>query len=270
MSQLITLGSQTNSNHHVPVGAQVNPKELDALIDKVSKAINWALLPSAASVKLSEYPLCSFVDEEGQDWEWDEPWDQTVANVSQNGVDIVFVHEHSGHELFFSYARETASLPKAEEKPLLESKNIGRADVKTLDDLALYIEGYNLEECITSVDDFNHIENALFQAAKATYFDTKKALKSHLEDEFFQDTPINDNRMAEHGWDGYFTIENVNAMLEGEGFEYGILHKSSFLSVDDALFHSLRSEFAKAHYALLETIGASHIVSTDIRPFVPM
>ncbi len=274
MSQLITLGSQTNSNHHVPVGAQVNPTELDALIDKVSSAINWSLLPSATAVKLSEYPLCSFVDEDGEDWEWDEPWDQTVVNVSQNGVDIVFVHEHSGHEMFFSYAREVASLPNPQEEIItgdfFDTKRIGSFDVKTIDDLAAYITGYNLDECITNVNDFNDIQHELFQTAKATYFNAKQALLDYLKDDDVQNTPINSKRMAKHGWDGFNTIQEVNLLLKIEGFEYGILHKSSFLSVDDEKFHSLRSDFAKAHYELLEVIGVSDIVRTTIRPFVPM
>lgn len=274
MSQLITLGSQTNSNNHVPVGAQVNPKELDALIDKVSLAINWSLLPSAKAVKLDECPLCYFVDEEGEDWEWDEPWDQTAVNVSQNGVDIIFVHDNSGCELFFSYAREAVSLPEPQEDvsagDFFATKKIASSDVKTIDDLALYVNGFNLDECITSVDDFNNIQHKLFQTAKTTYFNAKRTLQSYLEDSSVQNTPINSNRMAKHGWDSYHTIQAVNLLLEREGFEYGMLHKSSFLSVDDEKFHSLRSEFAKAHYELLETIGVDDIVRTTIRPFVPM
>lgn len=276
MSQLITIGSQTNSNHHVPVGAQVNPKELNQLIEKVSAAISWDLLPSAEAVKLSEYPLCSFVDENGEDWEWDEPWDQTVVNVTRNGVDIIFVHEHSGHELFFSYALEEAeTLPIPQKEIFVDtsgssSNEIAKYDVKTMDDLVLYVEGYSLEECITSAEDFNNIDNDAFQAAKNAYFETKQALQSHLEDESNHNTPINSKRMAEHGWEGLNTVYCVNEMLECEGFEYGILHKSSFLSVDDATFHQLKNEFVQSHYALCEAIGLSDIVRTTAKPFIPM
>ncbi len=271
MSQnLLTLGSQTNSNHHVPVGGQVNPAELDALISTVSSAINWDMLPNAESVKLTDSPSCYFVDEEGQDWEWDEPWEQTAVAVGPTSVTIIFVHSHSGHELFFTYERTEAAQAPAFTSYLDEEKeNAARDSVKTLDDLKEFAKEWGLGEQINSATDFVHISDFAFQTARTAYVITKQALRDYINDKNNHDTPINEKRHAEHGWDNIATIEDVQLVLENEGFEYGILHKSSFLGVDDAKFHALKSEFEDAHYALNDAVGIEY-TRTATKAFVPM
>lgn len=276
MSQLLTLESNTNSNHHIPTGGQVSPIELDALITRVSSAINWDMLPNAEAVKLTESPACYFVDEDGQDWEWDEPWEQTAVNVGPSSATIIFVHSHSGQELFFTYERpETAQAAPVSPTATFEhlsdedEQNIPREDVKTLADLTQYVQGWAIEERIENKDDFNHIDDATFQAAKVNYFDTKQALRDYIDNEDNHYTPINEKREAEHGWDGINTVQFVQLVLESHGFEYGILHKSSFLAVDDAKFHELKVAFINAHYALCDSVGLEYTRTID-KPFVPM
>ena len=65
------------------------------------------------------------------------------------------------------------------------------------------------------------------------------------------------------------TPQEIKEVLENEGFEYGILHKSSFLGVDDAKFHALKSEFEDAHYALNDAVGIEY-TRTATKAFVPM
>jgi len=101
----IKLVSHTNSNREIPACAEVIQSELDALINKYTSVLDYADLPEVISLKISTLPECYLLDEDGNEWDSDEPWMQTVTDINDKGLNIVFVHDHTGDELFFNYIK---------------------------------------------------------------------------------------------------------------------------------------------------------------------
>lgn len=105
MGQII-LEANTNSNQEVPEFAVFNGKELDAIVERYSHAVNWGGDNSLLSVKVNTLPECQFSDESGTPIELSkslEGWEQVVTDVSEKGLFVIFVHNQDGSELFFEY-----------------------------------------------------------------------------------------------------------------------------------------------------------------------
>lgn len=103
MSKVILL-SQTNSNRDIPAKAEFIKAELDQLISEYGSLIDWENSKGVLSLKISTLPECFLQDEDGNDWDGDEVWEQTVSDVSNTGINIIFIHAHTGDELFFEYS----------------------------------------------------------------------------------------------------------------------------------------------------------------------
>jgi hypothetical protein len=102
MSNLKLVG-KTDSNRATPACAEVIQSELDALLLKYASVLDFADLPEVVSLQVSTLPECCLLDEEGNEWRSDEPWLQTITDVNDKGLNIVFEHNHTGDKLLFEY-----------------------------------------------------------------------------------------------------------------------------------------------------------------------
>jgi len=127
--------------------------------------------------------------------------------------------------------------------------------VNSLEQLRELLYDYNIFELFEVTADYVNFKDDVFQSLLANYSKNIKALKTHLNNPLVQETPIDEARDAEFGWEGYNSIACVNYACDNEGFEYGLLHKSGFNNVNDPLFHKLLRLYANSHYALMAHIG---------------
>lgn len=105
MGQLI-LNANTNSDKPTPEFAVFDTNELNALIERYSNAVDWKGDQSILSLRISTLPECYFSDESGSNLEADIDyvnWHQTITDINQNGLVVIFVHSDDGSELFFEY-----------------------------------------------------------------------------------------------------------------------------------------------------------------------
>lgn len=141
--------------------------------------------------------------------------------------------------------------------------------VETVSDLCALVSESSLSEIFIYKASFSKIDDPKMHLLKSQYIDARKCILEYLNDESVMDTPLNEVRDAEHGWDGVTTVRDIALTCQYEGFEYGLLDKSSFLGVDDPVVHKLIQAYASSHYALLEYLGVE-FVRTNPSVFIPM
>jgi hypothetical protein len=139
----------------------------------------------------------------------------------------------------------------------------------TLPELKALVEEYGATEVFVYKASYSNIDDPVMHQRKNAYIDARQAVLTYLNDESVMHTPINEARAELHGWDGIATVADIAHVCEHEGFEYGLLHKSSFLGVDDPTVHALIADYANAHYALMEHLQIDCVRSTS-EPFVPL
>ncbi len=142
-------------------------------------------------------------------------------------------------------------------------------NASTLSALCTLIEQNSVADVFFYKASFGNIKDAEMHNLKNQYIDARQAILTYLNDESVMDTPLNEVRDAEHGWDGLTTVRDIALICQNEGFEYGLLHKSGFLGVDDPVVHKLINTYASNHYALLKYLGVDHMQSTPSK-FIPL
>lgn len=104
MESRLSLQAQTNSDDITPEYALFNPIELDHLIEKAKAILDWGDT-SIKYIAIVQDVECDFIDGDGDVNNDRYPqWSPSVLHVNQYGVNIVFEHHDSGHEMFFEYA----------------------------------------------------------------------------------------------------------------------------------------------------------------------
>ncbi|MFD3435263.1 hypothetical protein [Alteromonas macleodii] len=98
----VTLESKTNSESDIPDKGQFNRRELDELIEEYSPIFETHKI---LSVNILTLPTYDFLHADGSLWDEHDHWEQTITQVSQNGVTLLFAHSLSGDELFFEYIK---------------------------------------------------------------------------------------------------------------------------------------------------------------------
>jgi hypothetical protein len=146
---------------------------------------------------------------------------------------------------------------------------ISFSNVKTLSDLCKLLDEHDADQVFVYKASYGHINNAEMHRLKNQYIDARKAIFNYLNDESVMDTPLNEARDAEHGWDGITTVRDIALVCQNEGFEYGLLHKSGFLGVDDPIVHQLIRAYSDAHCELLKFLNVDFMQTTP-SVFVPM
>jgi hypothetical protein len=132
-------------------------------------------------------------------------------------------------------------------------------NVKKLSDLSTLVSQNSLAEVFVYQASFDNINDVELHQLKNQYIDSKKNVLAYLNDGAVMDTPFNVVRDEAHGWEGLTTVRDIALTCQNEGLEYGLLHKSSFLGVDDPVVHELINAYSNSHYALLKYLGADFI-----------
>ena len=136
------------------------------------------------------------------------------------------------------------------------------SNANTLSDLCTLVSQNSVAEVFVYKASFGNIEDAEMHQLKNQYIDARKDVLAYLNDESVMDTPLNEVRDAKHGWDGIKTVRDIALICQYEGFEYGLLHKSGFLGVDDPIVHKLIRTYSAKHYELLEYLGVDYMYTT--------
>lgn len=136
-------------------------------------------------------------------------------------------------------------------------------------DLCTLVSQNSLADVFVYKASFGDIKDVEMHQLKNKYIDARKDILAYLNDESVMDTVLNEARDAEHGWDGLTTVRDIALICKNEGFEYGLLHKSGFLGVDDPLAHKLIKAYSDKHYGLLKYLGIEFMY-TKPSVFVPM
>lgn len=142
-------------------------------------------------------------------------------------------------------------------------------NANTLSDLCTLVSNNSVSDVFVYKASFEGINDIEMHRIKNQYIDARKDILAYLNDESVMDTPLNDARDAEHGWDGLTTVRDIALICQYEGFEYGLLHKSGFLGVDDSVVHRLIKLYSEKHYELLKYLGVDFIYSKP-SVFIPM
>jgi hypothetical protein len=143
--------------------------------------------------------------------------------------------------------------------------------ITSLDTLRAAMAEFELTDILTNKAIFGAINDNVMHTLKNKHIDARIALVAYLNDETVMDTPFNDARDAKHGWDGLSTVRDIALTCVVEGFEYGLLHKSSFLGVDDATVHALINDFALSYYAFYDylEVETMRTTLTHFEPILP-
>jgi hypothetical protein len=143
------------------------------------------------------------------------------------------------------------------------------SNANTLSELCTLITQNSVADVFIYKASFGGINDDEMHRLKNQYIDARKDILAYLNDESVMDTVLNEVRDAEHGWDGLTTVRDIALICQNEGFEYGLLHKSGFLGVDDPVVHGLINVYTSKHYELLKYLKVDFMY-TEPSVFVPM
>jgi hypothetical protein len=142
-------------------------------------------------------------------------------------------------------------------------------NAKNLSELCALLDDNDAGDVFVYKASYGGIDDPEMHRLKNQYIDARKDILNYLNDESVMDTPLNDARDAKHGWDGIKTVRDIALICQNEGFEYGLLHKSGFLGVDDPIVHKLINDYASKHYELLKYLAVDFLY-TKRSVFTPM